>query len=193
VSAPHADQIINGYLARLSQAVSDSGLPADRGREIVDDIERHISEARASYASETDADLLNLIDRLGDPAAMVADERQRSGRATSEASATQGRNPAAGFMEVGAILLTVLFWPAGLALVVLSAAWTRREKVTAAALLISIWALAIAVLPLIETLTGIMVTHWWVLLIFLGVFVFPPITAVYLGVRLSQRRRLTPA
>lgn len=194
MSAPHADQIINGYLARLKQAVSDARVPTDRGREIVDDIERHISEARAGFADETDADLLNLIDRLGDPAAIVADERSRGPKDQPAPTATPAL-PAAGALEIAAVVLTFLIWPLGIALTIISPVWTRQQKQVVSIFLVGSWVLAFLILPIIGAAVagraGIF-AHWFVVLI-LAVLVTPAVAAIYLATRLAQRRRVIPA
>jgi uncharacterized membrane protein len=71
VSAPHADQLIDGYLARLRVAAAD--LPSSVRDELIEDMRAHIAEARAREPEETDATILNILDRLGDPAVVVAD------------------------------------------------------------------------------------------------------------------------
>lgn len=65
MTAPHATQIVDGYVARLEAELAD--VPAARRRELVDDVRAHIAEARTAMTSESDADLLNILDRLGDP------------------------------------------------------------------------------------------------------------------------------
>ena len=77
MTAPHADQLIDGYLARLNAAAGD--LPKVARQELVDDVRAHITEARARESEETDAAILNILDRLGEPAAVVADARERLG------------------------------------------------------------------------------------------------------------------
>ena len=78
MTAPHADQLIDGYLARLSDAARD--LPKGSRSELLDDMRAHIAEARAREANdETDATILNILDRLGEPSVVVADARERLG------------------------------------------------------------------------------------------------------------------
>lgn len=75
MSAPHADTILGGYRRRLEEELQQ--LPRSRREEIIAEFEAHIRDARAAYPAETDADLLNLLDRLGDPGIIGADARQR--------------------------------------------------------------------------------------------------------------------
>src|SRR6202171_2658519 len=77
MTAPHADQLIDGYLARLSASAGD--LPKSARQELIDDVRSHIAEARARVPEETDAAVMNILDRLGEPATVVADARERLG------------------------------------------------------------------------------------------------------------------
>src|SRR5207249_583831 len=70
MSAPHADPLIEGYLARLRAAAADLTLGARD--ELTEDVRAHIAEARTREAEETDATILNILDRLGDPEELVA-------------------------------------------------------------------------------------------------------------------------
>ncbi|HZU11604.1 MAG TPA: hypothetical protein VFB58_02100 [Chloroflexota bacterium] len=119
MTAPHASQIINGYLARLSDETKD--LPSRERGELIDGVREHITEARAVTPEETDADLLNLLDRLGDPADLAEEERQRLGMATP-------RQVKLGVLEIGALVLTPLVWPVGVILLWASDAWSIRDK-----------------------------------------------------------------
>src|SRR5437763_895151 len=117
--APHADQLIDGYLARLNAAAGD--LPKAARQELVDDVRAHITEARARESEETDAAILNILDRLGEPAAVVADARERLG-----VRAPQPYQP--GVLEVLAVILVPFFWPIGVILLWISPAWHWRDK-----------------------------------------------------------------
>ncbi len=120
MTAPHAAQLIDGYLARLNAAASD--LPKAARQELVDDVRVHITEARARETEETDAAILNILDRLGEPAAVVADARERLG-----VRAPQPYRP--GVLEVLAVILVPFFWPIGVILLWISPAWHWRDKV----------------------------------------------------------------
>lgn len=120
MSAPHAEQMIEGYLARLRAAAAD--LPAASRRELVDDMRSHIVEARARDRDETDATILNILDRLGEPGFVVADARERLGIRPS----TPYRP---GLMEIAAIILLPFAWPIGVILLWVSPAWNRRDKI----------------------------------------------------------------
>jgi uncharacterized membrane protein len=179
VSAPHADQIISGYLARLEQALA--ALPPARRAELVDDVRSHIAEARRALGEETDADLLNILDKLGDPADIAADARDRAG--------AQPAPPAMplGMLEIAAIVALVLVWPAGIALVWLSSAWSQRDKLIAT-VFVPGGVLALGIL------SGVVgrgyFGHFYILIVL--VLITPvvwSIGAIYLAVRLYQVRR----
>ena len=127
MSAPHATAIIEGYLARLDLLLT--GSDPVRRRELVEDVRAHIGEARAGLADETDADLLAICDRVGDPAVLARD-LGTVGAITAPHSAPYVWS----WLEIAAIALTVMAWPVGAILVLLSRVWTRREKVIATAI-----------------------------------------------------------
>jgi len=183
VSAPHADQIISGYLARLEQALA--GLPPARRAELVDDVRSHIAEARRGLADETDADLLNILDKLGDPTDIAADARDRLG--------AQPAPPAMplGILEIAAIVALVLVWPAGIALVWLSSAWSQRDKLIATVFVPG----GVLALGILSGVAGRgYFSHFYILIVL--VLITPvvwSIGAIYLAVRLYQVRRAGPA
>ena len=119
MTAPHADQLIDQYVTRLEAALS-SVAPARRS-ELVADVRKHIAEARSELAGETDADVLNILDRLGDPAEMAAAEMERT------EPAAPGRKESR-VLEIASIVLLLLFWPVGVILLWLSKTWTTRDK-----------------------------------------------------------------
>jgi uncharacterized membrane protein len=119
MTAPHADEVVTRYLARLEAALAP--VASDRRQELLDDVRAHISEARIALPNETDADLLNIIDRLGDPADMAAAEIGRV-----ESTAPKPRTSRA--LEIAGIVLLLVFWPVGVVLLWMSDAWTTRDK-----------------------------------------------------------------
>jgi hypothetical protein len=119
MTAAHADHLIDGYLARLRAAAAD--LPSGARDELIDDMRAHIGEARSREPEETDASVLNILDRLGDPAAVVADARDRLGIRPA-----QPYRP--GVLEVAAVILVPFLWPIGVILLWMSPAWNWRDK-----------------------------------------------------------------
>ncbi len=109
------------YLQRLRRA--GRGLPPERLRELVAEIEGHLAEA--IDPSAPDAEALTVLDRLGDPEAIIAAE-------TPDADRPPARR---GTREWAAIILLLLGgfifgfgWFAGLILLWSSRAWTARDK-----------------------------------------------------------------
>ena len=119
MTAPHADQLIDGYLARIRAAAGD--LPTAARNELLDDMRSHIAEARVHDLEETDASLLNILDRLGEPATVVAEAPDRLGIHPSPPYRP-------GFLEVAAVILVPFLWPVGVILLWMSPAWHWRDK-----------------------------------------------------------------
>jgi hypothetical protein len=122
VTAPNAEHMVNGYLVRLESELAD--VPAARRNEILDEMRNHIAEQRGQLVDETDADVLNLLDRLGEPALVAAAAHPDQ----IEAWPRGGRLPV---KEILAVILTPIVWPVGILLVWLSNRWSKREKVLA--------------------------------------------------------------
>lgn len=126
MTAAHADQIISGYMRRLDAELES--LPRARREELTEEIADHIEQARHELTDETDADLLTILDRVGEPAEIAGEARSRLG--------VDGVNP--GPLEIVALLLigvgAVVFpilpvaWVLGAALVWRSRAWGPRQK-----------------------------------------------------------------
>ncbi len=181
MSGPHATQIIEGYVARLEAELA--GLPADRRRELVQDVRDHIGESRAALEQETDADLHNIVDRLGEPAELAREARERE-----EVKRANGQHW--GWIEVAGIVLTILAWPAGAILVWLSRVWSRQEKligtlIGAVAFVIGFPLFAPLVGPTLGRLVQTLGGPTPLLIPTLGFF--NVIGAIYLAFRLSRR------
>jgi uncharacterized membrane protein len=118
-----ADHLVDDYLKRLDGELSD--LPRERRRELTEEIAGHIAEARADLDPENEAEIRNLLERLGDPAEIAAEERARSGLVSRRA----------GPVEIAALIgllvggfVFVIGWFVGLVLLWVSEAWSLREK-----------------------------------------------------------------
>src|SRR5438105_14969195 len=96
MTAVRANQLVHAYLLRLEIELAD--LPAAKRHEIVDEIRSHIARERSAMVDETDAGLMNLLDRLGDPAEFAAEAR----------SGEEGRRPAAGFRRFRTLVVLAL-------------------------------------------------------------------------------------
>ncbi len=107
------------YLKRLKKAAAI--LPRARRTELVGEIEAHLSEAIPAGASEAEA--LNVLERLGEPAEIVAEAW------TGQAPASTGLNErvAVPLLLVGGFLFGV-GWVVGVVLLWNSRVWTLRDK-----------------------------------------------------------------
>ncbi len=119
MTALHADQLIDGYLARLRVAAID--LPSSVREELIEDMRAHIGEARGHEPAETDASVLNILDRLGEPTTIVGDARERLGIRPAEPYRP-------GLLEIAAVILVPFLWPIGVILLWISPAWNWRDK-----------------------------------------------------------------
>jgi hypothetical protein len=187
VTAPHATQIIDGYLARLEAELT--GVSPTRRRELVDDVRAHIAEARTGLTSESDADLLNILDRLGEPADLASEHRPQVA-----APAPAAWRP--GVLEVAALALTPLFWPVGIILLWASPAWNLREKLIGTLIppggFFGAASLGLANARVVASATtqgfafGVLGTALFAIWL-----LSPILTGLYLAYRLQQRQRLT--
>lgn len=184
MTAAHADQIVAGYLKRLEAELAS--FPSARRKELMAQIADHIDQARSQLVDETDADLLSIIDRLGEPDEIAAEARARFHLITSSA----------GPIEILAILLIgaggVIFplvpvaWVIGTGLVWRSKSWSPREKYFGAYLPLVV---GLGIL-LISALLGGGGGHslgWFLLGVLVSGVLLPLGTAVYLALRLWRR------
>jgi uncharacterized membrane protein len=127
-----ADRLVEDYLDRLERELAD--FPSARRRELVQEISEHIAEARAQLDSESEADIRNLLDRMGDPADIATEARETPAAPPAPAAAPAGRRSSV--MDVAALILLllggvvfpVLGWFVGVVLLWISDSWTTNEK-----------------------------------------------------------------
>jgi uncharacterized membrane protein len=206
MTAQHADQLIDGYLARLSAAAAD--FPAGARNELLEDMRSHIAEARSREQEETDATILNILDRLGEPETVVADARDRLGLRQAPAARP-------GVLEIAALVLLLFPWPVGVVLLWLSSMWSRRDKIIGSIFTVGGYPTAFVILALFRDLftfgvssscpsdstgniTGPCSGPSFVevigiaahILLFLVVLLLPVFTVTYLAIRLRSGRRL---
>jgi hypothetical protein len=182
MTAPHAQSILAGYMARLESEL-DGVSPAGRA-DLLSHVENHIAEARALLPDESDADLLNMLDRLGTPAEL-AHEARESTSGNAPPVPARGR----GALEVAALVACVVFVPLGLVLAWASEGWSRRDKVTAT----SIWlgvplavVVATEVVPAIARTGPIAFHPQWLVVLSLGLPLLNPVglvCAAFLAIR----------
>jgi len=127
---PPGTTAINSYIGRVDAAARS--LPPDRRIELLDQLREHL-DAVSTSPDATEASVLAAIDRLGDPAEIVASDLDVP---SSPASGAAPSRPGWGPLEIIAVALLVggtfiipIVGPlAGLVCAWLSSAWTRREK-----------------------------------------------------------------
>jgi uncharacterized membrane protein len=125
------DKLVERYLKHLDVELDD--LPHARRSEIVGEIAGHIAEARANLEHETEADVRNILEGLGDPAEIAADARERF--EVPEPAVAPSFKP--GAVEIGALIMLLvgslvlpLFgWVIGVILLWVSNAWNVRDKI----------------------------------------------------------------
>jgi uncharacterized membrane protein len=71
------DSLVDRYLHDLHAALGD--LPANQRQEILDEVGEHIAAARVALDTETEAEVRTVLERLGDPADIAAEARERFG------------------------------------------------------------------------------------------------------------------
>jgi uncharacterized membrane protein len=121
------DQLVEDYLGRLEEELSD--VPRARRRELVGEIAEHIAEGRAE--ATTEAEVRTLLDRLGEPAEIADEARERFG--VPERHTPKLEMAALALIVLGLFLLIIpwlgaVVWFAGVVLVWMSDRWSWRDK-----------------------------------------------------------------
>jgi hypothetical protein len=189
-----ADTLIDRYLNDLQAELR--GVPANRRRELLEEVGEHITQARAALDADTEAAIRTMLERLGDPAEIAADARERFGVQTAK--------PFTPWLEVIALVLLVipfLGWVVGVVLVWLSRLWTTRDKLIGTLGGMS-WVVAglgtimmsaggsrpVGSAPLEPAGPGAVE-----IIAFVVPFVLPIAAAIYLGIRLRARASILSA
>jgi len=171
------DTLVDHYLRDLEAELRD--LPAPRQREILAEVGEHITAARAAQDTQSEAAIRTMLERLGDPADIAAEARDRFGVQPEPA------RPATPWLEVitlVALLIPFLGWVVGVVLLWLSHSWTTREKRIGTLLAVGVGALALAALSSpVE----------WIEPLLVMVLTIP--TVVYLVIRLRAHAGAMPA
>lgn len=129
------------YVKRLRRAAG--ALPPAQRTELVEQIEAHLAEALPANASE--GEVRSVLDRLGDPDAIVAEaapDPTAQSRRTREWITIWA-------LLVGGVLLPVVGWLVGLILLWSSRVWSPRDK------LVGTLVVPGGLLPLIYMLVGV--------------------------------------
>ncbi len=129
MNATAADQLVARYLARLQAALRD--LPAARRDELLEQVSEHIATARAELGAQaSEAEIRMLLDRLGDPAAIAAEAGHASDELVEPPRARPGWLEVAALvlLPIGGLIIPVLGWFVGVALLWTSQRWSVRDK-----------------------------------------------------------------
>jgi hypothetical protein len=118
------DGAVKSYLERVDRELS--ALPNSKRAEIVDEIREHIGEAVAADPPRNEADLRNLLDRIGDPSEIAAEARERFGIHAKRPGAMEAITIP--LLLIGGIVIPFLGWVAGVIMLWLSDVWTTRDK-----------------------------------------------------------------
>jgi uncharacterized membrane protein len=188
------DALVYQYLTDLEADLR--GLPANRRRELLDEVGQHVTAARAALDPETEAGIRTVLERLGDPADIAAEAHERFGVQAEPA------RPAIPWLELLALSMLVLVpfiillgmsplvpflsWLAGLALLWRSHIWTGRDK-RIGTLLATLAALGVGALNLVALASP---------LLLLGSLLFIALmlsSVIYLARRLRAHLAAMPA
>ncbi|HYY32034.1 MAG TPA: hypothetical protein VE693_00405 [Gaiellaceae bacterium] len=126
-----ADHLIEKYMAHLRIELAD--LPRARQRELEQEIGEHIAAARAELPNESEAEIRNMLERIGDPEEIAAEAHDR----VDPPAAVPVEQPrsrthevvALVFLLVGGLILPIFGWFVGLVLLWTSTVWTTGEKI----------------------------------------------------------------
>jgi hypothetical protein len=182
-----ADTLVDNYLRDLEAELRD--LPAPRQREILAEVGEHITAARAAQDTQSEAAIRTVLERLGDPADIAAEARERFG---IQAEPTKPATPWLEVITLVALVVPFLGWLVGAVLVWLSRRWTTRDK-----LIGTIGGLSWVVAGLGTVMEpagsgGPSPGSIVVIVVIIAAFVLPYATAIYLAIRLRARTNTVP-
>lgn len=120
-----ADRLIDAYMRELRGELAD--LPRASRLEVLDEIEEHIAEACAEVAEGDEVAIRNVLERLGDPAEIAEEARERFG-VVERRTAGWREIAALVLLPIGGVILPFFGWFIGLILLWASDAWTTRDK-----------------------------------------------------------------
>jgi hypothetical protein len=120
-----AERVVDRYLEDLERSMPD--VPKSRREEIVADIVGHIDDALGELGREpTEADVLNVLDRVGTPDEIATDARERLGVRRRRISAM---DPVALVLLLVGGFVFFVGWIVGVVLLWASDVWTARDKI----------------------------------------------------------------
>ena len=117
-------QLVDRYLRDLREDLRD--LPRSRQNELVAEIKEHIDVALAEEPTSDEATVRNVLERLGDPADIASEARDRMGIRPARAGFRE--TAAVILLPIGGVLIPFFGWVAGVVLLWSSPVWTTRDK-----------------------------------------------------------------
>jgi hypothetical protein len=171
------DRLVDDYMSRLEEAAAH--LQRSRRAELISEIREHIEAALREEEAAGEVAVRNVLVRLGPPEEIVE---------AAEPAAEADQRPT-GKLEVAAMVTLVvpfIGWLFGIAMVLISKAWSNREKTigTALALLAVVPFLTLVIVDSYSESTS---TTFETLFFVLWVIGGLP-SALYLGLRLRRDR-----
>ena len=125
-----AGQTVDRYFERLERALAD--LPPERRRELMEEIRDHVDQSLSSHPDPTEAEVRNVLDRLGDPAEIASEARERFGVRRARAARTDWAAvfllPFGGLLVLVVGTLGALGWVLGAILLLISRVFSPRDK-----------------------------------------------------------------
>ena len=181
------DEIVDDYMKRLEASLAS--MPPGRRKELTLEISEHIAQARSQLKAETEADVLTILERLGEPDEIAVEARD----------GVETRDAGMGALDVIALLLMAvggglfpiapIAWVIATGLVWRSKAWTPRQKFYGDYL-----PLVVALgLLLIGAISAGLPPHdllVFVIAVLLGSVVLPFAAAIYLAAVVASRIHL---
>jgi hypothetical protein len=125
VSKTAIDIVIDDYLQRLDRALSP--LPDLRREQLVAEISDHVIAARDELDQPSEADIRNLLDRIGRPEDIAAEAIDSEPPPTTSRGSGLHESFAIALLLVGGFVF-VVGWFVGLVLLWTSSAWRVRDK-----------------------------------------------------------------
>lgn len=192
------DELVRRYLRRLRAELRD--LPPDRRREVLDQIGEHIAVRRSEPDVRSEAQVRAMLDRLGDPAVLGADARERFGIPPSRRGPLETLVLSLTWLGPLLVLVPSIFIPFGAVrpwqavpaviagLLWLSRVWRLRDKLIGTALLLGCVGLVV-----ILKVLGFRDVNLPSLFAVLLMFVVPFAAAgLYLRIRIRQLTAVAP-
>ena len=115
------ERVVRRYLGDLERALS--GVSPGRRRELLADVRAHIELSRAD---EPEVPVEQVLERLGSPADVAEEATNRLGPVRRRPATLDYL--AVGLLLIGGLVLPVVGWFLGLALLLSSPSWTRADK-----------------------------------------------------------------